>query len=118
MTIAKPSSSTTSALFWLQIGALSRRMFTENALRSAFLALCAICKLAWHGLRPATDKETAPVATQASARDLGCKLLALETLLEFCASAGEKMRLSKVRVRVRVRVFILLLALSSSLVTP
>ena len=98
MTIAKPSSSTTSALFWVQIGAISRKMFTENALRSAFLALCAICKLAWHGLRPSTDGSaaTGTGTSQASARDLGCKLLALETLLEFCASAGEKMTLSKV----------------------
>ena len=100
MTIAKPSSSTTSALFWMQIGAISCKMFTENALRSAFLALCAICKLAWHGLRPISDgnSSTAPGtgANQASARDLGCKLLALETLHEFCASAGEKMTLSKV----------------------
>ena len=97
MTIAKPSSSTTSALFWVQIGTISTKMFTENALRSAFLALCAICKLAWHGLRPAADGSAAGAgSSQASARDLGCKLLALETLLEFCASAGEKMRLSKV----------------------
>lgn len=97
MTIAKPSSSATSALFWVQIGAISRKMFTENALRSAFLALCAICKLAWHGLRPAADGLASGSGTNhASARDLGCKLLALETLLEFCASAGEKMRLSKV----------------------
>ena len=97
MTIAKPSSSTTSALFWVQIGAISKNMFTENALRSAFLALCAICKLAWHGLRPAADGSASGAGTShASARDLGCKLLALETLWEFCASAGEKMRLSKV----------------------
>jgi hypothetical protein len=94
MTIAKPSSSTTSALFWVQIGSISRNMFTENALRSAFLALCAICKLAWSGCK-STNQDT-KVNPQTSARELGCKLLALETLLEFCASAGEKMRLSKV----------------------
>ena len=155
----------TSAVFWTGVVAISKRLFAEEAVqhRSAFLSLCAICKLAWAPLRTAdgtgavsqTSAGTgmysgaaggggssgapagpSPLATaslnvntnaslvannvsggsssfpnptmhysknrqsssssQSSARDLGSKLLALDGLYEFCASAGEKMVLSKV----------------------
>jgi len=89
LAISKQSSSTSSSLFWLQIGALSRRLFTEHSLRTAFIALCAICKLAWHSMRVNDNGEP-------STRDLGSKLLSLELINEFCAYSGERLRLSKV----------------------
>ena len=89
LAISKQSSSTSSSLFWVQIGALSRRLFSEHTLRTAFIALCAICKLAWHTMRVNENGEP-------STRDLGSKLLSLELINEFCAYSGERLRLSKV----------------------
>jgi hypothetical protein len=44
-------------------------MFSENALRSAFLALCAICKLAWSGCK--SNSQDNKINPQTSARELG-----------------------------------------------
>lgn len=89
LTISKQSSSTASAHFWQQVSILSKRLFTEQAHRSAFIILCATTKLAWHDIRSISSGTPMP-------RDLGGKLLAQEALLEICLSAGEKMRVSKI----------------------
>lgn len=88
LAISKQSSSTSSSSFWQQISSLARRLFVEPPQRSAFVALCALTKLARQPVRT-TDRGAAP-------RDLGSKLLALDALLEFCRNPGEKMRHSKV----------------------
>lgn len=89
LAISKQSSSTSSGSFWQHINVLSRRLFSEYAHRCAFVVLCATTKLAWHDVRNISSGSPMP-------RDLGTKVLALEALLEFCLSAGERMRVSKV----------------------
>lgn len=88
-TLSKQAFSTSSVAFWQQINLSARKLFVEPALRSPFVTLCAICKQAWHNVR--TNKAGEPIP-----RDLGSKLVALEAINEFCNSAGEKMRASKI----------------------
>ena len=89
LAISKQSSSTSSGSFWQHINVLSRRLFSEYPNRCAFVVLCATTKLAWHDVRNISSGSPMP-------RDLGTKVLALEALLEFLLSAGERMRVSKV----------------------
>jgi len=89
LVLSKHSTSTSSSHFWQQISVLSRRLFSEYQHRCAFVTLCAVTKLAWHDVRNINAGTPMP-------RDLGGKMLALEPLLEFCVSAGERMRVSKI----------------------
>jgi len=89
LAVAKQSTSTTSSHFWQSISTMSRRLFTESVHKCAYLTLCVIAKLAWHDVRNLNTGNPLP-------RDLGVKLMALEALLEFCVSAGEKLRGSKI----------------------
>jgi hypothetical protein len=77
-----------SGAFWKQIVSLSKKLFNDHQLRSAFVSLCSLCKLAGHNIRI--------LESSATPRDLGSKLLALEGIAEFCSCGGEKMRHSKV----------------------
>lgn len=79
----------TSSYFWKQLVTLSKVLFKEPQQRGAFVALCSLCKLAGNVTRTTEVSSTTP-------RDFGSKLLALETILEFCSVSGEKMRHSKV----------------------
>lgn len=88
-TLSKQAFSTGSTAFWQQINLNARKLFQDTALRSPFVTLCAICKQAWHNVR--TNKKGDPIP-----RDLGSKLVALEAITEFCHSAGEKLRASKI----------------------
>ena len=60
-------TSPTSAVFWTGVVAISKRLFAEEAVqhRSAFLSLCAICKLAWATLRTADSPSGAISQTSA-----------------------------------------------------
>ena len=89
LVLSKHSTSTSSSHFWQQISVFSRRLFSEYQHRCAFVTLCAVTKLAWHDVRNINAGTPMP-------RDLGGKMLALEALLEFCVSAGERMRASKI----------------------
>ena len=86
--ITKQFTATTASTFWKQTSSLAKRLFQDTSYKLSFLALCALCRFASHEVR-AKDMSTAP-------RDLGSKLFAVETILEFCNCAGEKMRHSKV----------------------
>eukprot|EP00981_Chlorochromonas_danica_P004234 scaffold857_cov152-Ochromonas_danica.AAC.17 len=88
-TISKQSTSTSSSSFWQLINNYSRKLFSSYPNRSAYVTLCAICKQAWFGIRTTPNGDPFP-------RDLGSKLLALESISEFCQCAGEKMKMSKV----------------------
>lgn len=88
-TISKQSLTITNSAFWYSVNSFARRLFVDTQLRSSFVTLCALCKQAWLGIRKAKNGDPIP-------RDLGSKLVALEALTEFCSSAGEKMKLSKV----------------------
>lgn len=87
--ISKQSVSISSNVFWQQSNQFGKKFFAESPLRSAYAILCAICKLAWNGIRLTKQNEY-------NARELGLKLIALESIQEFLSCAGEKMRLSKV----------------------
>lgn len=89
-TISKQSFTASSITFWSQVNAFSRRLFLESVYRNAFVILCAICKQSWHQIR------TTPKSAEPLPRDLGSKLVALEAIYEYCNSAGEKLRTSKV----------------------
>eukprot|EP01031_Cornospumella_fuschlensis_P008431 gene8431-10391_t len=76
-TISKQSTSTTSSMFWQLINSYSRRLFLHYQNRSAYVTLCAICKQAWLSIRTTSNGDPIP-------RDLGNKLIALESINEFC----------------------------------
>lgn len=88
-TISKQSTSTSSSSFWQLINNYSKKLFADYPNRNAYVTLCAICKQAWYGIRTSPTGDPIP-------RDLGSKLLALESISEFCQCAGEKMKMSKV----------------------
>eukprot|EP00595_Chromulina_sp_UTEXLB2642_P001168 CAMPEP_0196764042 /NCGR_PEP_ID=MMETSP1095-20130614/5284_1 /TAXON_ID=96789 ORGANISM="Chromulina nebulosa, Strain UTEXLB2642" /NCGR_SAMPLE_ID=MMETSP1095 /ASSEMBLY_ACC=CAM_ASM_000446 /LENGTH=1536 /DNA_ID=CAMNT_0042118611 /DNA_START=710 /DNA_END=5320 /DNA_ORIENTATION=- len=88
--VSKQSMPLSYIGFWEHCRILSRRLFSDSAYRTALIVLCGICKASWQVVRKAQDSD------EPNARDLGSKLLALESLLEFCISAGEKMKRSKV----------------------
>jgi hypothetical protein len=89
--ISKQSTTILSTSFWQQIGKLSLRLFKEkdSDLRNAFVCLCSICKLAWSRVRVNEHGKATP-------RDIGGKLLALSSILEFCNNSGESLQRSKV----------------------
>eukprot|EP01038_Epipyxis_sp_PR26KG_P012843 gene12843-17217_t len=87
--ISRQTTTTTSSTFWQQINKVSKKLFSDQPNRSAFITICGICKLAWNSVRIGASGD--PIS-----RDLGAKLIALEAITEFCLSAGEKMRWSKI----------------------
>lgn len=87
--ISKQSVNISSNFFWQQTNMFAKKFFVESTQRSAYVILCAVCKLAWNGIRLTKQGEY-------NSRELGLKLIALESIQELLSCAGEKMRLSKV----------------------
>lgn len=89
--ISKQSTTILSTSFWQQINKLSLRLFKEKEidLRNSFICLCSISKLAWNRVRLNEQGKATP-------RDIGSKLLALSSILEFCNNSGECLQRSKV----------------------
>jgi hypothetical protein len=99
------SSSTTSGKFWDESNKLSRKLYDDMAYRTAAVALMALCKVACQKIRVSSKGGTTP-------RDLGSKLLALESIADFCFTAGEKMKASKV-VGIQIRRLVVPVLLSN-----
>jgi hypothetical protein len=83
------STSGSSSSFWEEANKLGRKLFADSSYRTAFVALVALCKLACQKVRLTSKGNPTP-------RDLGSKLLAIESIADFCATAGEKMKASKI----------------------
>jgi hypothetical protein len=88
--ISKQTSAISSSVYWEQIRTYARKLFSDSSYRRVFMILCSLCKSSWQSIR------MIPKTENPNARDLGTKLIALEAMLEFCRSSGEKMKLSKV----------------------
>ena len=78
-----------SSHFWQSMNGIAKKLFVDGSLRSAFVILCAIITQALQPVRTTNNNEPIP-------RDLGSKLVALEAINEYCLSAGEKLRMSKI----------------------
>lgn len=87
--VAKQTSSPLHTYFWNPVTDLSEKLFESHHFRCCFTSLCAITQFASRNIR-STE------AGVANSRDLGGKIIALDCLYEFCSSAGETVRASKV----------------------
>ena len=89
LSTAKKSFSTLTSNFWIHMNTIAKTLFQTYEVQNAFILLAALCKWSWLGIRTAESGEAAP-------RHLGTKLLAIESLRDYCRLAGPNMRVSKI----------------------
>ncbi|CAM9150151.1 unnamed protein product, partial [Ectocarpus fasciculatus] len=92
LAVSKRSFTTASPKFWIDIENCSRSLFMHLPLRNAYVLLGGLCKVSYLGLggyQPGAENGDKPL------QYLGNKLLALESIREFCRRCRYKMKMSK-----------------------